>query len=367
MPPRSSSEHSSGSAPINVAAEGVTEAIGGWYPQNAVELIEFTKHFPELFLALAAAVNTVAERLGSEFPVDPAVTEHLQEMAARLAGMQDLASETHGILITAHAEAIQKLQDAGPEGNFFDVARNLGWVFNGPGAERGVSGSGQQSVASTVGTSATGPSAAAGTERPAVTEKPDPNNPVNNTNVVRRQGANRGVQEVKILDEDAIAAMNTRAELMAKPLPPGQQLTVAELQYLSRLTSGLRMKGYARMRGDAATLSNIKDFAVGIYGVLGVTTQEAAVYKALSQELIPAPPPPNYDIILTEYELFVSWLAAVSFTGKQSAEFLKVPSVEGARRRAIERTQSTTLTEHIGKMFASGIWRTLPSVARVKK
>jgi hypothetical protein len=109
---------------IDAAAEAISEYIGGWAPENALELDSFLAGLPGLFEALAAAMAGVAERLGAEFPVDPAVPEHLAEIAATVAGMGDFAAEAHAIHRTVHAPELERIENPRQNEDLWDVAAN---------------------------------------------------------------------------------------------------------------------------------------------------------------------------------------------------------------------------------------------------
>lgn len=109
---------------IDAATEAISEYVGGWAPESAVDLDSFLAGLPGLFDALAAAVAGVAERLGSEFPVHPSVPEHLEEIAATVAGMGEFAAEAHGIHRVAHAAEMERIENPRPNEELWDVAGN---------------------------------------------------------------------------------------------------------------------------------------------------------------------------------------------------------------------------------------------------
>src|SRR5258706_11267880 len=96
---------------IDAATEAVTESIGTWAPENALDLDAFLAGLPRLFEAVAASIARVAERLGSEFPVHPSVSEHLQEIAATVAGMGEFSGEAHAIHRAAHAAEMERIEN----------------------------------------------------------------------------------------------------------------------------------------------------------------------------------------------------------------------------------------------------------------
>src|SRR5260221_3938966 len=100
---------------IDAATEAVTESIGTWAPENALDLDAFLAGLPRLFEAVASSVARVAERLGSEFPVHPSVPEHLQEIAATVARMGEVAGEAYAIHPTAHAPEMERIEEPRPD------------------------------------------------------------------------------------------------------------------------------------------------------------------------------------------------------------------------------------------------------------
>jgi hypothetical protein len=112
------------SSHIDAATEAVSENIGAWVPANALDLDMFLAGLPRLFETVASSVATVAERLGSEFPVHPSVPEHLQEIAATVAGMGEFAGEAHAIHRTAHAAEMERIENPRPNEELWDVVEN---------------------------------------------------------------------------------------------------------------------------------------------------------------------------------------------------------------------------------------------------
>jgi hypothetical protein len=109
---------------IDAASEAVIESIGNWAPENALELDAFLAGLPRLFEAVASSVARVAERLGSDFPVHPSVSEHLQEIAATVAGMGEFAEEAYSIHRTAHAAELERIENPRPNERLWDVVEN---------------------------------------------------------------------------------------------------------------------------------------------------------------------------------------------------------------------------------------------------
>lgn len=109
---------------IDAATEAISEYIGMWAPENALDLDGFLAGLPALFEMLAAAMAGVAERLGTEFPVHPSVPEHLEEIAATVAGMGEFAAEAHAIHRLAHAAEMERIENPRPNEELWDVAGN---------------------------------------------------------------------------------------------------------------------------------------------------------------------------------------------------------------------------------------------------
>jgi hypothetical protein len=112
------------SSHIDAATEAVSQHIGAWEPENALDLDAFLAGLPRLFEAVASSVASVAERLGSEFPVHPSVPDHLREIAATVAGMGEFAGEAHAIHRTAHAAEMERIEDPRPNERLWDVVEN---------------------------------------------------------------------------------------------------------------------------------------------------------------------------------------------------------------------------------------------------
>lgn len=102
----------------------VEQQIGSWEPDNAVDLDLFLSSLPRLFEAVSTSIGHVAGRLGSDFPVHPAVTERLREIASTVAGMSEFAAEAHSIHRSAHASELERIEDPRPGEQMWDVTRN---------------------------------------------------------------------------------------------------------------------------------------------------------------------------------------------------------------------------------------------------
>jgi hypothetical protein len=99
---------------IETALKSIKEANVVEPGASLLDYDELLGSLPGLLYAMADSVGRVAERLGSEFPVQPAVTEHLQEIAAKTAGCAEFAIEACGLFWRDHAEELERLEAARP-------------------------------------------------------------------------------------------------------------------------------------------------------------------------------------------------------------------------------------------------------------
>lgn len=111
------------SSAITAASEAVQQSIGGWAPENAVELDQFLIALPDLLESVSSSIHRVASRLGDEFPVERAVIEHLQDVAATVAGMCDYVGEAHGIHRRVHEKEIERIEQPRPNEAMWDVSK----------------------------------------------------------------------------------------------------------------------------------------------------------------------------------------------------------------------------------------------------
>lgn len=111
------------SSAITAASEAVNQSVGGWAPENAVELDQFLLQLPDLLESVASSISRVASRLGDEFPVERAVIEHLQDVASTVGGMTDYVREAHGIHRRVHEKEIERIEQPRPNEALWDVSK----------------------------------------------------------------------------------------------------------------------------------------------------------------------------------------------------------------------------------------------------
>jgi hypothetical protein len=109
---------------IDAAAEAIEQHIGSWEPENAFDLDLFLSGLPRLFDSVSGSIGHVASRLGEEFPVHPAVTERLHEIAATVAGMSEFAADAHAIHRVVHEKEIERIEEPRPGEQIWDVTQN---------------------------------------------------------------------------------------------------------------------------------------------------------------------------------------------------------------------------------------------------
>jgi hypothetical protein len=112
---------------IEAATQAITEFVGTWAPENALELVEaLSKSFPGLLEAIAAATANAAEKIPDKypvtivgpdgevevryFPIHPEVPDHLWEIAGTVAGEGEKAAEMGGIVRAAHKSELDNLE-----------------------------------------------------------------------------------------------------------------------------------------------------------------------------------------------------------------------------------------------------------------
>ncbi len=110
------------SSPVEAAAEAVQQHIGGFTPESAAELDTFLHDLPTLFERTAEALAQVADRFGSDLPVDPSVHEHLRELAAVSAGNAEFAEEAWSLHRTAHDRELERIENPRPGEELWDVS-----------------------------------------------------------------------------------------------------------------------------------------------------------------------------------------------------------------------------------------------------
>lgn len=105
-------------------AEAIHQGIGGFEPENATDIGLFLQELPAVYEALTSGLNRIAERFGDEYPLHPAVVEHIRELASSAAGQHEYAGEAHHIFTTTHTDDLERLENPRPNERLWDVAEN---------------------------------------------------------------------------------------------------------------------------------------------------------------------------------------------------------------------------------------------------
>lgn len=102
-------------------AEAIQQGIGGFEPENVEDLGAFLQALPAVYEALASGLNRVADRFGDEYPLHPAVVEHIRELGSHAAGQHEYAAEAHHVFTTTHQDDLERLENPRPGEEFMDV------------------------------------------------------------------------------------------------------------------------------------------------------------------------------------------------------------------------------------------------------
>jgi hypothetical protein len=109
------------SSQVDAATEAIDQHIGGYEPQTPTDLGMFLQALPQLFESLGTALSHVADTLGDQFPVEPALPEQLREIGASAAGLADQATEAHSVHRNAHEKELERLENPRTNEQFWDV------------------------------------------------------------------------------------------------------------------------------------------------------------------------------------------------------------------------------------------------------
>ena len=112
------------SSAVDAASDAIEENIGGFEPGNIGDLGSFLAGLPRLHEALASAYQRVADRFADDLPLDPAVAEHIRELASQAAAQQDYAAETLGLFRSLHEQELERIENPRPNEKLWDVVEN---------------------------------------------------------------------------------------------------------------------------------------------------------------------------------------------------------------------------------------------------
>lgn len=109
---------------ITAVMDSIDTHIGGAEFENATEIFGFLAGLEGVCSHLGMALGNVADRLGSDYPIDRAVVEHIQEMAAFAVNLGGWGEQAHQLARAAHHGELQRIEQPRPNEAVFDVDHN---------------------------------------------------------------------------------------------------------------------------------------------------------------------------------------------------------------------------------------------------
>lgn len=112
---------------VSNPTEAIIEAfqqLAQFQPNTALELEQFVANLANMHTEIGTAFNTLATNWQDQQPIDPAVTELVQQHAAAYIGLADMGDETHQAFETAHENELRRLREARPNEQLWDVTQN---------------------------------------------------------------------------------------------------------------------------------------------------------------------------------------------------------------------------------------------------
>jgi hypothetical protein len=103
-------------------AEAIHQGIGSFEPENVDDLGAFLQGLPAVYEALTSGLSRLADRFGDEYPLHPAVVEHIRELGSAAAGQHEYAAEAHHIFTTSHQDDLERLDNPRTGEEFMDVS-----------------------------------------------------------------------------------------------------------------------------------------------------------------------------------------------------------------------------------------------------
>ena len=109
------------SSPIAAVTDAVNTHIGGFQPENGEDLDRFLGDLGQFFDDLGSNFIHLADRLGSDFPVNPAVIEAIRELGANAAAQSGVATETYVSHRKEHETEMKRYEEPRPGEEMWDV------------------------------------------------------------------------------------------------------------------------------------------------------------------------------------------------------------------------------------------------------
>lgn len=106
---------------LEAVNDAVTQHLGGWQPEDGAEMARFfEQELPGFFENLGQNLATLGQRTSSDMPLDPAVGEHMGELASAAHAMAEVARELAGTFRTNHEVELRRLEQPRPAEEVWD-------------------------------------------------------------------------------------------------------------------------------------------------------------------------------------------------------------------------------------------------------
>lgn len=113
---------------MNARTQAVGEAfqqeLGNFEPDGNMEVPDFLQGLSEMWETAGQSINQMADNLGSNHAIDPAVIEELHEHAATVDGLKESAQQMLSTLRVKHEKDIERNENPRPGEEGWDRSRN---------------------------------------------------------------------------------------------------------------------------------------------------------------------------------------------------------------------------------------------------
>ena len=92
-----------------VIAEAFNQ-LAQFQPEGAMEMERFLAMQHELFTNIGTAYQTLADRMSSDMPFGPAVSDSTRDLGAAFVGMSALAQDVHTTFRQEHETELQRIE-----------------------------------------------------------------------------------------------------------------------------------------------------------------------------------------------------------------------------------------------------------------
>jgi hypothetical protein len=108
---------------ITAIIDSIHQHLDGFEPDSALAILGFLSGFESLYTELGGALLRLGDRLGSDYPIDRSVVEHLHDMGAHTLTLGAWGAQTHHLARAAHETEIQRIEQPRPREGMWDVDR----------------------------------------------------------------------------------------------------------------------------------------------------------------------------------------------------------------------------------------------------